>query len=171
MLPAAPRITAQVHKGGGCASSTAAAPVSASDLFGCSVLVRGLRQRATVGAWSSIFPRRALERIARAHISNARGSSNGPHCTARRAVMAQQMQYARPLQHHGAPVPFHPRARPPEAPGSATVGFAARRNHRGVRGRRSFFSDSARRHAWSRRRHADAFEPDRMVPFSSDLEQ
>ena len=123
LLPAAPRITAQVHKGSDVASSTAAAPVSASDVFSCSVQVCGRRQHATVGAWSSIFPRRALERIARAHISNARGSSNGPHCTARRADMAQQMQNARPLPHHGTPVPFHPRARPPEAPGSATVGF------------------------------------------------
>ncbi len=124
LLPAAPRITAQVHKGSDVASSTAAAPVSASDVFSCSVQVCGRRQHATVGAWSSIFPRRAFdERIARAHFSNARGCSNGPHCTARRADMAQQAQHERPSPRNGTRPPFHPRARPPEAPGSATVGF------------------------------------------------
>ena len=123
LLPAAPCITAQVHKAGDFASSTAVAPVSASDMFGCAVPVRDLRQHATVGAWSSIFPRRALERIARVHFSNARGSSNGPHCTARRADMTQQAQYVRPLPRHGTPAPFQRRARPPEAPGRRRSAF------------------------------------------------
>ena len=112
LLPAAPRITAQVHKGSDVASSTAAAPVSASDVFSCSVQVCGLRQHATVGAWSSIFPRRAFDERMRAPTSathaDAQTGRTAPHdgrtWRSRRSTSARRRATA-----HGPPS-IHARA-------------------------------------------------------------
>ena len=85
-------ITAQVQTCNEFARSAAATLVAAS-AWHCYAISACSPRHATVGTWSTIFPRRVLVRALRVHMSNAHNGSNGPICCVRRAGRPYQAQY------------------------------------------------------------------------------